>query len=182
MDLRFYVHNLPNIFPYIESLKSKNYDLAIFRRFLNFWLFFGLFLGTVVKNAKHKKIAPCKSLNFQQKSIALIFRSLKCVFPKCTFSGPKLNRLGVVWYLLISSKAHAPRGCPANTQVLTRHTTYNIQNVDANTTYDMLMLMSLSNLSMSNIPHPTLHHLPYLPFFVPVQNSANFICPTLVRC
>ena len=40
----------------------------------------------------------------------MIFRSLKYVFPKCTFSGPKLNRLGLVWYLLNSSKTHALRG------------------------------------------------------------------------
>ena len=28
----------------------------------------------------------------------------------CTFSGPRLNRRGLVWYLLNLSKAHAPRG------------------------------------------------------------------------
>ena len=31
-------------------------------------------------------------------------------FQKCTFMGPQLNRRGLVWYLLNSSKAHAPRG------------------------------------------------------------------------
>ena len=103
-------------------------------------------------------------------------------FSKIYIFGAQIESTGGGMVSSYFVKSHAPRGCPANTQVLTRHTTYNIQNVDANTTYDMLMLMSLSNLSMSNIPHPTLHHLPYLPFFVPVQNSANFICPTLVRC
>ena len=34
----------------------------------------------------------------------------KTVFPKCRFSGSQLNRLGLVWYLLNSPKAHAPRG------------------------------------------------------------------------
>ena len=36
-----------------------------------------------------------------------MFRSLKCVFPKCTFSGPQLNRIDLVWYFLNSSKARA---------------------------------------------------------------------------
>ena len=44
------------------------------------------------------------------KTLAAIFRSLKCVFPKCTFSGPQLNQLGLVWYILNSSKAHAAGG------------------------------------------------------------------------
>ena len=100
-------HNFPNICPYIESLKSRNYNLVIFRRFLNFGPFFGPFSGTAVENARHKKVAPDINLNFliSQKVLALIFRSVNCVFPKCTFSGPQLNRLGLEWYLLNSSKA-----------------------------------------------------------------------------
>ena len=58
---------------------------VIFRRFLNFGPFFGPFLGTLVENSKHK---------------TLIFRSQKCLFQKCTFSGPQLSRRGLVWYLL----------------------------------------------------------------------------------
>ena len=37
--------------------------LVIFRRFLNFGPFFGPFLGTLVENSKHKKVAPGNSLN-----------------------------------------------------------------------------------------------------------------------
>ena len=35
----------------------------------------------------------------------MIFWSQKCVFPKCTFSGPQLSRRDLVWYLLNSWKA-----------------------------------------------------------------------------
>ena len=35
-------------------------------------------------------------------------------FPKFTFLGPKLNRLGLVWYLLNSLKALALHGQPAS--------------------------------------------------------------------
>ena len=41
------------------------------------------------------------------KILPLIFRSKKCVFPKCTILGPKLNRRGLVWCLLNSLKALA---------------------------------------------------------------------------
>ena len=98
----------PSICPYIGSAKSRDYNLVIFQPFIPF---FGPFLGTIVKSAK-KNVAPGNSLNFQHKikPLSLIFRSLKCVFPRCTFSGPQLNRLGLVWYFLNSSKAYAPRG------------------------------------------------------------------------
>ena len=36
------------------------------------------------------------------KILTLILRSQKCLFPKCTFSGPQLSRRGLVWYLLNS--------------------------------------------------------------------------------
>ena len=38
--------------------------LVIFRRFLNFGLFFGPFLGTLVENSKHKRVAPGNFFNF----------------------------------------------------------------------------------------------------------------------
>ena len=44
-----------------------------------------------MENAKNKKVLPGISFNFQKKvkAIAPIFGSLKCSFPKCTFSeGP----------------------------------------------------------------------------------------------
>ena len=44
--------------------KNRNYDLVIFWRFFNLGPLFGPFLGTVVKNAKHKKVAPGIDLNF----------------------------------------------------------------------------------------------------------------------
>ena len=56
--------------------------LVIFRRFFNFGPFFEPFLGAVVENSKHKRVAP--------------------VFPKCTISGPQLSWRGLVWYLLNS--------------------------------------------------------------------------------
>jgi len=86
--------------------------LVIFRRFLNFGPFFGPFLGTLVENSKHKKVAPGNSLNFPKKIkiVTLIFGSQNCVFLKCTFSGPQLSWRGLVWYLLNSWKARAPRG------------------------------------------------------------------------
>ena len=42
--------------------------LVIFRCFLNFGPFFGPFLGTLVENSKHKKVAPGNSLNLSQKN------------------------------------------------------------------------------------------------------------------
>ena len=42
--------------------------LVIFWRFLNFGPFFGPFLGTLVENSKHKKVAPGNSLNFPKKN------------------------------------------------------------------------------------------------------------------
>ena len=41
--------------------------LVIFWRFLNFGPFFGPFLGTVVENSKHKRVAPGNFLNFPTK-------------------------------------------------------------------------------------------------------------------
>ena len=55
--------------------------LVIFRRFVNFGPFFGLFLGTVVENTKHKIVAPGNSLNFQQKN-----SSIDIWVPKIRFS------------------------------------------------------------------------------------------------
>ena len=70
----------PNISLYIGSAKSRNFDLLIFRCFSSFGLFFGPFLGTIVKNAKHEKVAPGIFLNFREEIIASIFWSQKCVF------------------------------------------------------------------------------------------------------
>ena len=69
-----------------------------------------------MKNAKHRKAVPGNSLNCPKtkKILASKFRSKNYVFPKCTFLGPQLSRRGLVWYLLNSSKAHAPRGRPGN--------------------------------------------------------------------
>ena len=68
--------------------------LVIFRRFVNFGPFFEPLLGTVVENAKHKRVAPGNSL----KILALIFGSLKCTFPKCTFSEPQLSLLNFQYF------------------------------------------------------------------------------------
>ena len=72
--------------------------------FVNFELFFGQLLGTAVKNTNHKKVVPGNYLNKK--------KSLKCVFPRCKFSGPQLSRRGLVWNFLNSSKTHAPCGHP----------------------------------------------------------------------
>ena len=64
--------------------------------------FFGRFLGTILENAKHKKVAPGNFFNLQLKILALIFGSLKFVLPKCTFLGPQFIWRGLVWYLLNS--------------------------------------------------------------------------------
>ena len=56
-----------------------------------------------------KKVVP-DIFVISLKILASIFGSLKCVFLKCTFLGPQLNRSGLVCYLLNSSKAPAPRG------------------------------------------------------------------------
>ena len=70
--------------PYMRCAPSGEMVLVIFQRFWTSDRFLG------------------------KKNLASIFGSLKCVIPKCTFFGPKLNRLSR--YLLNSSKAHAPRG------------------------------------------------------------------------
>ena len=77
--------------------KSMNYDLVIFRHFLNFKLFFGPFLGTVVKNAKHKKVVP---------GINLTNPSVNVWVPQMRFP---------IMYLLNSSTAHAQCGLIKNT-------------------------------------------------------------------
>ena len=51
-----------------------------------------------------------------QKILSRMFGSLKCVFPKCTFLGPQLNRLGRVWYLLNLLKALALLWGPVGTK------------------------------------------------------------------
>ena len=45
-----------------------------------------------------------KAISFFLQILALIFGSLKCVFPKCTFAGPQLSRRGLVWIFLIRQK------------------------------------------------------------------------------
>ena len=47
--------------------RSGKMVLVILGRFLNrFGPLFGPFLGTIVENAKHKKVVPGKSLNFSR--------------------------------------------------------------------------------------------------------------------
>ena len=77
-------HFRKGIFPYIGSLRSGKMVLVIFLRFLNFGLFFGPFLGTEVKNAKLKKVAPGNSL----KILASKFRSKLCFFKMYIFEAP----------------------------------------------------------------------------------------------
>merc|ERR1712127_564863 len=99
--------------------------LVIFRRFLNFGPFFGPFLGTLVENSKHKKVAPGNSLNFP-KIVTLIFGSQNHVFLKYTFSWPQLSWRGLVWYLLNSLKARAPRVRPAGARASRGLDNYNL--------------------------------------------------------
>ena len=47
-----------------------------------------------------------------------MFGALKSVFPKCVFFGPQLYELVLEWYLLNSSKALAPHGCPLEARAL----------------------------------------------------------------
>ena len=69
-----------NIFQKCLNL-SKKYELRFghFSAFFELRTVFGPFLGTVVKNAKHKNVASGNSLNFQKKiaSIFLIAMFLK---------------------------------------------------------------------------------------------------------
>ena len=97
--------------------------LVIFRRFLNFGSFFCPFVGTVVENAKHNRVAPGNSLNCPKKIKKN--HSINICVPKMRFSkmyifGPKLNQLGLVWYLHISSKARASRGLDKKTKLCTQ--------------------------------------------------------------
>ena len=55
----------------------------------------------------------CFLFSFSHKILATIFGSLKCVFPKCTFLGPKSIWVALVWYLLNSSKVLVSHGRPA---------------------------------------------------------------------
>ena len=63
-------------------------------------------------------------------------------FPKCTFSGPQLNRLGLVWYLLNLSKAHAPRGLDYNMRA---HFTNSINNMMHYPTPDTILGQTCHN-------------------------------------
>ena len=90
---------------------SRKIVLVIFLRFLYFGPFFGPFLGTLVENAKHKKVAPCNSLN-QNPSINIWV--LKMHVSKMYIFGAQLSSRGLVWYLLNSSKARALRGLDKN--------------------------------------------------------------------
>ena len=73
--------------------KSGNYDLVIFRCFLNFGPFFEPFLGTVVKNTKHEKIAPGIDLNFSKNpSVNSCF--LKMHFHKMYIFGAPIELTG----------------------------------------------------------------------------------------
>ena len=51
----------------IPLMRCAKMVWVIFRRFLSFGPFFWTILGTAVKNAKHKKVVPGNSLNFQIK-------------------------------------------------------------------------------------------------------------------
>ena len=68
--------------------------LVIFRRFLNLGPFFGPFLGTVVENSKHKRVAPGNSLNFQQKNPNINIWVSKMRFPKIYIFGAPIESTG----------------------------------------------------------------------------------------
>ena len=109
----------------LYEISSGKMILVIFRRFLNFGPFFGPFLGTLVKNAKHKKFAPCIYLHFCKQSTNpnINIWVLKCVFPKCTFSGPQTNRIDLYGIFLICQK-------PAlRTTALIRNIIYHIDRI-----------------------------------------------------
>ena len=65
--------------------KRGNYGLVIFWRFLNFGPCFGQFWGTVVKNIKKLCLVLISIFVISQTILVSIFKSLNCVFPKCTF-------------------------------------------------------------------------------------------------
>ena len=80
----------------LRVVPLKGYSRDVFLRYLGqdgtvFTGFFGALLGTAVKNEKVTKLAPGIYLNICQIILASIFRSPKCVFPKCTY---KLFRPG----------------------------------------------------------------------------------------
>ena len=67
-----------------------------------------------------KNFEPDIDLIFErkEKNLAFIFRSQKGGFPKCTFSGPKLNWRVLVWYLHHWLKALISFGLPAGANAL----------------------------------------------------------------
>ena len=93
----------PRFCPYMRSPPSGKMVLIIFRRFLNFGLFFGRF---EVLQWKHKKFAPGNSLNF----LAFIFGSLKWFFQNVQSRG--LNWVGGAWYgIFLIRQKPALRAC-----------------------------------------------------------------------
>ena len=72
-----------------------------------FWSFFGVFfnfgpfLGTVVENAKHKRVAPGKNPSID-------IRVPKMSFSKMYIFGDPIESECLVWYLLNSSNARVP--------------------------------------------------------------------------
>ena len=67
-----------------------------FLAFLNFRPFFGPFLGTVVKNLRHQKVAPGISLDFPQKKPSIDIWVLKIIFSKMYISGDQIELEGPV--------------------------------------------------------------------------------------
>ena len=82
--------NFPNICPYIGCSPSGNYDLVIFRRFLNFGPFFWAVLGTVVENAKQKK----SLLELVKKNPSVNILVPKMHFPKMYIFGAQIESEG----------------------------------------------------------------------------------------
>ena len=102
-----------DIFPKILSLyriseKWPN-GFGHFSAFFELWTVFWAVLRYPSGKCIKKRVALGNSLNFSKKNENpnIDIWVPKMVFPKCTFSGPKLSRRGVVWYLLNSLKARA---------------------------------------------------------------------------
>ena len=68
--------------------------VVIFRRFLNFGPFFGQFLGTVVENAKHKKVAPGNSIQFRKTKPTIDIWVPKMRFSKMYIFGALIDSEG----------------------------------------------------------------------------------------
>ena len=64
---------------------------------LDFRPFFGPFLGNVVKNAKHNRVAPGNSLNFPTKNSNIDIWVPKMFFSKMYIFGAPIES-GMVWY------------------------------------------------------------------------------------